>query len=311
MERRAFLRISTYFGLASLFAACNNLPIFQRQLFEEELRLNIQDTHGISLLDKPDGYDKWDRERLAMLDKFLGLLPESFYRPKFADKKLRIHLTSTSNDGYCECTTINGINNDIIGLNIVPFNPSRRDISLEVLAHEATHRASQLTAIIDVGINSPYFKPLESILGGDFLSVREKLYDSLLAKQEGFIKKIQDTHYPRFNWDEYEKASEIERFYTYFLSGLGKRIPPDKPSAVSVDTPVEFIAVLGQNYVKGKPVFYQNYSKVFETTQVNSLYDFTKDIFDGKEYLEAPVPLVMRPRQISRRHFLSIGFSRN
>jgi len=236
---------------------------------------------------------KWDIDRLKMLEEFLPLLPKHFCKSSDNGEKLWVVLSWRGS--CCGQFEEEGYQHQVsLGYDI--FKPEDPSTSFEQLTHELTHSIQPKTSIPADRVNellefdpqisewSPWYDEIEEILGGKFYKIRKGILDEIRLKDEQYSQKAKTQKSPIPAGLLSEEDQEKYLFCLRLVYGLGYG-----EFKLQI-TPIEFIAILAEKYVHGLDYFSRMYGELFDQEKVEALYSFTKDeVFHGREYKYLPV----------------------
>lgn len=242
----------------------------------------------------PIVYPEWNQQSLLFLEKTLSLLPAHFYHPDSAGR-LPVFVLVRGNGGECQCgATTGSVFPHSIRLGIADADPETNFLEYyPAVVHELVHLKTSGPDENDKLLNMlPEVRnKVGQILGSDFPVIRDRLWKEVIEKMRPYVKeqyqkdlllirafglgdKIKNIAKDGLNEAEFERL----KFYGRLHYGVAYLI-------VRSDTPVEFVAVMGEIYLNGKDYFKKYYGEFFEPEIVERLYDFVKDdIFRGREY---------------------------
>jgi hypothetical protein len=283
-----------------------------REMLVENHRLSIEQRFGIKLqtlgeyaqeinfgpIISPEFSKEWTTTSLGYAETILNILPPHFYEPDEDGRPLRITLFSlragaaglmcfTENcnmEELIEYVSQDYVRRDRHPETMVTIGINDYEMALTVFAHELTHRITPIefrdySDKKDVGDHllrripvSPWFDKIDSIFGQPYSQVAEELHETAQNSEEQF--RLEHGGEPDFKTENLSLSEMNDyNFYYYFQYGVSQKLP------------LEFLAVLGQNYVRGREFFVRNYGKFLSAEITESLYTFTKeDIYKGYEY---------------------------
>lgn len=320
INRREFLKLSAtsaykaglfiFFGSILPYAGCaeNQKFKYDARFVENEdaarLKLDIEDNFKVRLMTHgewdeeawktklieghPDLSEKWNNEYLSVLSSYLSNVPPHFIKEKYKNRRLRIIITPYPSMS-CECyPDSKGNDPDEIFMPPDSMSYDLKEEGFYSFAHELIHRITPLDLPDPIDhnkpiveqLNSPWFEAIDTILGEDFATARFKIHDKILTIDPDIKKKRKLSVKKRRDLTEEEQKSYFLYKLTY---GLGTR--EDIEGVERFNFPSEFIAVLGEYYMRGKNYFYSMSELVFPEETVGKLYEFIKtEVFRGKEY---------------------------
>jgi hypothetical protein len=286
-------------------------PPSAAELLVQSQRLSIEQRFGVRLLTLDEfsirnGYDPtfmvsfskdWTPDKLGFVETLLSNTPPHFYEPAedgkpldlvlFSEKAGRAGITcfneNCEDEGFIALSAQDDIHRDRHPTVLTTINLNDYEMALTVLTHELVHRRTPIS-FRDFSAKkdpynlygrvyvSPWFDKVDSILGQPFSEMADNLHQSAGDAEEHF--KLTHSIESDSNPQELslEQLNEYN-FYYYFKYGVSLKIP------------IEFLAVMGQNYIRGREFFVRNYSKFFSEEIAESLFEFTgADIFRGFEY---------------------------
>lgn len=272
---------------------------------DPELEREVEEKYTVDLVTMQEHYDflgvpfsdaeayypsHWSERQLLLTDFALENLPAHMYESSGAGDPLRILLTK--NRGTC-CGEfeLHGYDYAIaIGEDFVLDGQSDW---MSTLAHELTHLRMPISEVPedrrdevlldDSGLAkwSPWYDEIEKIVENKYFDFCLPLWDQVSEK----IKGIEDKYGFRIGPNQYKLLDEQDRlqrgFYDRFQYGLA--------GMYGNFVPLEFVAVLAENYLHGEKQFVTWYSEFVPEEMAGKLHSFTREaIFKGYTYDKYP-----------------------
>lgn len=263
---------------------------------EMELKKNIEKEFGVEIINygqflerfygigtPPRFTDRWDIDRLSLLEDLLSALPAHFlhadHRSIEENHRISIALSELVSQCFPDFPTSEDRECHTIKLDSRKLKQELRAEAFLTLVHELVHSITNEEVVSNENhLSSPLFDKVDAILGtplGDieeeFERIAQDKMDQLLSgiDRETLLRKIKLT-------DNLPEEGNRAVFYADFTYGLGNY--------------GEFISVLSEYYIQGKEVFFARYGEFFSEDVIQGLYDFMREhIFRGIEYERLPV----------------------
>ncbi len=240
---------------------------------EEEFSGIAKDNPGMKVLEKEFGValspGGWSPEKLSLLSSYLELLPPHFYRPSAAGKICTFNL---SFDSAC-CFVYNQY--EIVPIDIDVLNSDDPRRGFIHVNHELVHRITP--GYLDSTQDRIWDHEVLNILGTTSL----RTVNLRLDKQINDVRENRKTPF----WEHSKNYSLDE----YFVDRLYYSLTP-RPSYINDAENLEWIAVMGELYPRGRGFFVPQYSRFFDRKVANSLYEFTKSqMYHNREYTKYPI----------------------
>ncbi|MDQ3239631.1 MAG: hypothetical protein M3P33_03850 [bacterium] len=251
---------------------------------EDKLELEIEQKYNVSLT--ADKRTKWDISKLNKISKYLEMLPKRFYSDTEINLFIRPVESLNSGSG-CECndTMDNANAKKIIHIEIGDFPPDDES-ALIMVTHEAAHRGTEIKKIIldtdpsDVLYTSIWFDQFESTVATNYDSLRQTVYDKIEKDYPTELEFARKNMFQDFKWWIEVGGSELDVYRMLYAVGYLSLSDIRKQDKY----PIEFIAVLAENWVRGDKRFNQFVNRFFDKEESAKLRKFTLDFFEGKTY---------------------------
>lgn len=208
----------------------------------------------------------WDTSRLDFTDKALEVLPVYFHEKGTSGKRYGLSLKSFISRCCMSTSTA-----EVVRLNPVDYNPYYdRVAALGDITHETVHRITP--GLIDQGWPTTWQPVIEDMVGQPFVQFAIDTDARINAQIQSADPNQKD-----FLWRARYGVVNIRS------GGRGGHIWVRTNAN-------EFIAVMGETYVKGAQYFRDNYAMIVGQDLAVGLFGFCRDkIFRGKVYEKFPL----------------------